>query len=83
MQNELTRNSPGNASPQSSPLAQPLWTDLGLKEWNWCAGADVNLKEEEEVEGEEEAQVKNGEIIHRTRSTNNNNNNNNNNNVHL
>ena len=29
--NELTRNSSGYAQPQSSQLAQPLWTDPGLQ----------------------------------------------------
>ena len=29
--NELTRNSSGNARSQSSQLAEPLWTDPGLK----------------------------------------------------
>ena len=29
--NELTRNSPGNTQPQSSQLAEPLWTDPGIK----------------------------------------------------
>ena len=29
--NELTRNSSGNARLQSSQLAEPLWTDPGLK----------------------------------------------------
>ena len=29
--NELTRNSSGNTRPQSSQLAEPLWTDLGVK----------------------------------------------------
>ena len=29
--NELTHNSSGNTWPQSSQLAEPLWTDLGLK----------------------------------------------------
>ena len=28
---ELTRNSLENGRPQSSQLAEPLWTDLGLK----------------------------------------------------
>ena len=32
--NELTRDSSGNTRPQSSQLAEPLWTDPGLKEWN-------------------------------------------------
>ena len=30
-ENELTRNSPGNIRSQSSQLAEPLWTDPGLK----------------------------------------------------
>ena len=29
--NKLTRNSPGNISSQSSQLAEPLWTESGLK----------------------------------------------------
>ena len=29
--NELTRNSSGNTQPQSSQLAEPLWTDSGPK----------------------------------------------------
>ena len=29
--NELTRNSSGNTQPRSSQLAEPLWTDPGLK----------------------------------------------------
>ena len=29
--NELTRNSSRNARPQSSQLAEPLWTDPGIK----------------------------------------------------
>ena len=29
--NKLTRNSSGNTKPQSSQLAEPLWTDPGLK----------------------------------------------------
>ena len=35
--NELRRNSSGNAYPQSSQLAQPLWTDSGLE-----SGADAS-----------------------------------------
>ena len=30
-ENELTYNSSGNTRSQSSQLAEPLWTDLGLK----------------------------------------------------
>ena len=30
-ENELTRNLSGNTQPQSSQLAEPLWTDLGIK----------------------------------------------------
>ena len=29
--NEFTRNSSGNACPQSSQLAEPMWTDLWPK----------------------------------------------------
>ena len=31
LENELTRNSSGNARPQSSHFAEPLWTNHGLK----------------------------------------------------
>ena len=35
--NELTYNSSANATcPQSSQIAEPLWTNCWLKEWNWC-----------------------------------------------
>ena len=30
VENELTRNSSGNTWPQSSQLAEPLWTDPGV-----------------------------------------------------
>ena len=30
-ENELTRNLSGNTRPQSSQLAEPLWTDPGVK----------------------------------------------------
>ena len=30
VENELTRNSSGNARPQSSQFAEPLWTDPGM-----------------------------------------------------
>ena len=30
-ENELTRNASENAQPQSFQLAEPLWTDPGLK----------------------------------------------------
>ena len=36
--NELTRNSSGNTRPQSSPLAELLWTDPGVKVELVCAG---------------------------------------------
>ena len=32
--NELTRNSSGNTRSQSSQLAEPLWTDPVIREWN-------------------------------------------------
>ena len=32
--NELTRNSSGNARPQSSQPAEPLWADSGIKSGN-------------------------------------------------
>ena len=31
IRNKLTRKSSGNTRPQSSPIAEPLWTDPGLK----------------------------------------------------
>ena len=43
-ENELTRNSSGNTWQQSSQFAEPLWTDIGLKKWNWCVQADFHLK---------------------------------------
>ena len=42
--NEVTRNSSGNTLPQSSQLAEPLWTDPWPEEWSWCARADLHLK---------------------------------------
>ena len=35
--NELTRNSSGNTRSQSSQLAEPLWTDPGVKSGIVCA----------------------------------------------
>ena len=54
-ENELTRNSSRNIQPQLSQLAEPVWTDPGLKrkKWHRCARADL-LKEEEEEEEEKE-----------------------------
>ena len=40
--NELTRNSSGNTQPQSSQLAEPLWTISGLKK---SPRADLHYKE--------------------------------------
>ena len=37
-----SRNLSGNIGPQSSQLAEPLWTDHGIKEWNWCARANLH-----------------------------------------
>ena len=34
--NKLTGNLSRNSHPQSSQLADTLWTDPGLKEWNQC-----------------------------------------------
>ena len=31
IRNELTRKSSGNTQPESSQLAKPLWTDLGVR----------------------------------------------------
>ena len=43
-ENELTRNSSGNARAQSSQLAEPLWTDADLKlERNRCPRVDLPL----------------------------------------
>ena len=46
--NALTRNLSGNARPQSSQLAEPVWTDL------WTKRVDSILTQEEEEEDEEE-----------------------------
>ena len=42
--NELARNSSGNTRPQSSQLAESLFTDSGLIKWNLCALADLHFK---------------------------------------
>ena len=39
--NELLGNSLGNTRPQSSQLAEPLWTDPGLKNGIWCVPSDL------------------------------------------
>ena len=39
----LTRNSSGNNRPQSSQLAEPLWTDPGF----WCARAISTFRQKE------------------------------------
>ena len=41
-ENELTCNSSGNTRQQSSQLAEPLRTDPGQKNWDWCALADFH-----------------------------------------
>lgn len=41
--NELSRNSSRNAHPQSSQVAEPLWTDLWPEESSWCARADLHF----------------------------------------
>ena len=41
--NKLTHNQSGMAQPHSSQLAEPLWTNLGQKECNWCAWADLHF----------------------------------------
>ena len=46
--NELTRNSSGNTRSQSSQLAEPLWTDPGLKEWNSRARANLHFKKKKQ-----------------------------------
>ena len=47
--NELTHNSSWNAHPQLQ-LTEPHWPQWGLKVWNWCTQADINLKRERERE---------------------------------
>ena len=42
-ENEFVHNSSGNTRPQSSQLAEPMWTDPGLEKWNWCTRADLHL----------------------------------------
>ena len=43
--NELAHSSSGNTRPHSSQLAEPLWTDPGLKkERHWCAWAVSTFK---------------------------------------
>ena len=40
---------------QSSQLAEPLWTDPGLKKkkkWNWCARADLHFQKKKSTGGE-------------------------------
>ena len=49
---ELTRNSPGNTRPQSSQLAEPLWTDPGLK-----SGISVLIKKTKARSGNEWSNV--------------------------
>ena len=34
----------GSIRPQSSQLAGPLWIYLGIKEWNYCARANLHFK---------------------------------------
>ena len=46
--NELTCNSSGNAQAQSSQLAEPLWTDHGLKSGIGLLKLISTLKKEEE-----------------------------------
>ena len=46
--NELTRNSSGNTQPQSSQLAEPLWTDPGLKSEISVCELTSTLKKKEE-----------------------------------
>ena len=49
---KFTCNLLGNARPQSSQFAEPLWTDSGLKKWNWCAQTDLHFKKKKSI-GEE------------------------------
>ena len=49
--NELTRNSSGNACPQSAKLNEPLWTDPGLKgEIGVCKLISTEKKKKEKKE---------------------------------
>ena len=50
--NELTRDSSGNTWSQSSQLAEPLWADPGLKEWNYCSRTNLHLKKKKCAGGE-------------------------------
>ena len=54
-ENDLTGNSSENMRPLSSQLAEPLWTDPGLKNRNWCARADLHLKKEKKVQAGNES----------------------------
>ena len=42
--NELARNLSGNTQPQSSQLAEPLWTDPVLNSKNYCARDNLHFK---------------------------------------
>ena len=50
--NELTRNSSGNTRSQSSQLAEPLWTDPGLK-------SGISLRELISIKKKKKAQAVN------------------------
>ena len=41
---ELTRKSSGNARPQSSQLAEPLWNDPWPEEWSKRARAELRVR---------------------------------------
>ena len=43
-ENEFTRNLSGNIWPQLSQLAEPLWTDPGLRSGNWWVQADLHWR---------------------------------------
>ena len=49
-ENELTRNLSGNIRPQSSQLAEPLWTDPGIK----SAGGDRMVEHSPKILAREE-----------------------------
>ena len=53
MGNELTRSSSGNIQPQSSQLAEHLWTDPGLKSGIKCARTILHFKKKKRKAGGE------------------------------
>ena len=51
-ENELTGNSSGNIRPHSSQLAEPLWTDLGVKSGISVCKLISTLKKKKSAGGE-------------------------------